>query len=72
MTKPEPRGLHKPEVALNVTVTLGAFESDDRIEVEVADDTAYVPEVASDLLRRCCDTALRMYRDLHPAEKETA
>ena len=54
---------------MNVTVTLGAFESDDR--VEVADDTAYVPEVASDLLRRCGDTALRMYRDLHPAEKET-
>lgn len=54
---------------MEISVAIGAFESPDRITVDITDDTTYVPEVASDLLRRGADTALRLYRDLHPAEK---
>lgn len=53
---------------MEITVIVGAFEADDRIEIQVADEQAYVPEVVSDLLRRCGDTALRMHHDLHPTD----
>lgn len=55
---------------MDVTLTLGP--DDAPVTVEISDDSQYVPEILSDWLRRGADTALRLYRDLHPAEKETA
>lgn len=52
---------------MEVSVTLG-HDSDDGINVTLADDQPYVPEVISDLLRRAGDTALRLHRELHPSE----
>jgi hypothetical protein len=49
-------------------VTLGSSEDDGGICVELSDDTLFTPELASDLLRRAADTALRLHHELHPAE----
>lgn len=59
------RGHHAREATVDVSVTLG--NPDEGIVVEVSDDTAFTPELASDLLRRAADTALRLHADLHPA-----
>ena len=53
---------------MDVSISLGSDE--DCITVEVSDDTAYTPELCSDLLRRAADTALRLHAETHPAESE--
>lgn len=52
---------------MDVHVTIGSTEDDGGIEVGLCDETAYTPELASDLLRRAADTALRLHHELHPA-----
>lgn len=50
---------------MDVTVSPG--EGDDAVTIEIGTESDFVPEVASDLLRRAADTTLRCYHDLHPA-----
>jgi hypothetical protein len=54
---------------LDVAITLGHGE-DNGVNVEISDDTAYTPEVLSDLLRRAADTALRLHHEMHPTDAE--
>lgn len=52
------------------TITTGTDDNPITVDAEVDDESAYVPELASDLLRRCGESVVWMYEQTH-AVKET-
>lgn len=50
-----------------MNVTIGC-DADEPVTVEISDDQSYVPEVLDDVLRRACERALWIYRELHPVD----
>lgn len=55
-------------VRVTVSITTGSDDNGDTCEAIVEDDSSYVPEVVSDLLRRCGESVVWMYQQTHPAD----
>lgn len=55
---------------MDVTVALDTGDGDE-ITVTISDDHSYTPEVVSDICRRAGDEAIRMHRELHPADADS-
>lgn len=51
------------------TITTGTDDDGDQVESCVEDDTAYTPETATDLLRRCGESVVWMFNQTHADAK---